>query len=29
MQIPVYNTDGEKIKEIEVSDLLFDVPFIR
>jgi len=27
MQIPVYSVNGEKIKEIEVSDLVFGVPF--
>ena len=27
MQIPVYNTSGEKIKDIEISDLVFGVAF--
>lgn len=27
MQIPVYNINGEKVKDIEVSDIVFAVPF--
>jgi len=27
MQIPVYSINGEKVKDIEVSDLVFGVPF--
>ena len=27
MQVPVYNLDGETVKQIEVSDLVFAVPF--
>jgi large subunit ribosomal protein L4 len=27
MQVPVYNTSGEKIKDIEISDLVFGVSF--
>ena len=27
MQIPVYNTDGEKVKDIEINEELFNVPF--
>lgn len=27
MQIPVYNVSGEKVKDIEISDLVFAVPF--
>lgn len=27
MQVPVYNTSGEKIKDIEISDLVFGVAF--
>lgn len=27
MQVPVYNTSGEKIKDIEISELVFGVPF--
>jgi large subunit ribosomal protein L4 len=27
MQVPVYNLNGEKVKDIEISDTVFDVPF--
>jgi large subunit ribosomal protein L4 len=27
MQVPVYNINGEKTKDIEISDLVFNVPF--
>ena len=27
MQIPVYNTDGEKVKDIEINEELFNIPF--
>lgn len=27
MQVPVYNTDGEKVRDIEISELVFNVPF--
>jgi large subunit ribosomal protein L4 len=27
MQIPVYNKNGEQIKDIEISELVFNVPF--